>query len=95
MVLVLGRFFAQAEEPAAPMCASGAIRGRNVTVEHVVEVWGKPHVILVYPKSRGFWRPRSVWIAAGNYLGESIEVTASSEGSAIERWRDIARYRRN
>ena len=32
-------------------------------VECTVSVWGKPHKVTVYPKSK------SVWIATGNYMG--------------------------
>jgi hypothetical protein len=54
-----------------------------------VEVWGKPHKISVYQKSK------TVWIAVGEYMGERIEVKGSSSGSAVRLWRETARYRGN
>jgi len=35
----------------------------DLGVERTVSVWGKPHKVTVYPKSK------SVWIATGNYMG--------------------------
>jgi hypothetical protein len=54
-----------------------------------VQVWGKPHEVSVYQKSK------NVWIAAGTYMGERIEVKDLSYGSAVKRWREAATYRDN
>jgi hypothetical protein len=55
----------------------------------VVKVWDKPHAINVYHKSK------TVWAAVGEYLGKQIEVTGPTQGSAIRRWIEAARYRGN
>ena len=51
---------------------------------HKVEIGGKPHEVTVYRDSK------TVWIAAGRYMGETLEVKAQSAGSAIELWKDAA-----
>jgi len=58
-------------------------------MEYTVEVWGHPHDITVYQKSK------SVWIAVGNYMGERIEVKASSPSSAAKHWAQAAKYKGN
>jgi hypothetical protein len=55
--------------------------------EHKVIVWGHPFTVTVYQKSK------SVWIAVGTYLGERIESKDRSEGSALMRWKEAARYK--
>jgi hypothetical protein len=57
--------------------------------EHHVNVWDKPHVVTVYQKSK------TVWIAVGEYMGETIEVKDQSEGAALKRWREAATYKGN
>jgi hypothetical protein len=52
-----------------------------------VKVWDKDYEITVYKKSK------SVWIAVGDYMGESIESKGSSESSAAAHWREAARYK--
>ena len=54
-----------------------------------VEVWSKRYEITVYQKSK------SVWIAAGDYMGHRVEVKGSSANSAATHWKDAARYRGN
>jgi len=54
-----------------------------------VNVWDKPHEIDVYQKSK------SVWIAVGDYMGESIEVKGRTESQAVNNWRRAARYKGN
>lgn len=56
-------------------------------MKHTVQVWGKPHEITVYQKSK------SVWVARGEYLGESIETKGPSEGAAVKRWREAAQFK--
>jgi hypothetical protein len=46
--------------------------------EHTVRVWDKPYTVNVERKSK------SVWVAAGDYMGEWIR-----------RWCEAARYREN
>jgi len=57
--------------------------------EHIVEVEDRPHKIAVRQKSK------SVWIAAGEYMGESLVVQDHSEATAIKCWCDAARYKGN
>ena len=59
----------------------------EMTKEHRVIVWDKPYIITVDQKSK------SVWVAVGDYLGESIRVQDQSEGAAIKRWCEAARYK--
>jgi hypothetical protein len=58
-----------------------------MTAHVTVMVGGKPHVISIYQKSK------DVWIAAGRYLDEQIQVTDSSYNEAIKRWREAAAER--
>ena len=44
--------------------------------ERRVKVWGKPCSVTVYRESK------SVWVAVGDYMGESIRVQDSSKGGA-------------
>lgn len=54
-----------------------------------VRVWGHEIEISVYQKSK------SVWIAAGSYMDQFIEVKGSSAGSATKAWASAATYRGN
>jgi hypothetical protein len=54
-----------------------------------VFVWGKAVDITVHQKSK------SVWIARGDHLGESIEVKSQSATSAAKLWAETAKYRSN
>lgn len=55
--------------------------------ERTVLVWDKPQKVTVYQKSK------SVWIAVGEYMGQRVETKDSSEGSALKRWAEAAKYR--
>lgn len=55
----------------------------------IVRVWNVDVEVNVYQKSK------SVWIAVGTYLGQSIEVKGRSASSALALWRDTARYKGN
>ena len=57
--------------------------------KHIVKVWDEQFEITVVQKSK------SVWIAAGTYMGKTVEVQGRSEGSAAAHWREAARYRGN
>jgi hypothetical protein len=57
--------------------------------DHIVTAWNKPCTVTVYRKSK------SVWVASGNYSGESIVVQDRSAGSALKRWREAATYKGN
>jgi hypothetical protein len=36
---------------------------------------------------------KTVWIASGDYMGESLVCRASSRRSALASWRDLASYK--
>jgi hypothetical protein len=55
--------------------------------EHTVKVWDKSCLVSVYQKSK------SVWVAVGEYMGNRIEVRASSNNSALAHWRRAALYK--
>lgn len=57
--------------------------------ERVVNVGDKRYPVEVYQKSK------SVWVAVGDYLGESIRVQDRSEGAATKRWCEAARFKDN
>jgi hypothetical protein len=65
----------------APGCPAAGI---NMAAHVTVTVWGKPHVVSIYQKSK------NVWIAAGQYKDKQIQVTDSDYNSAIKRWRETA-----
>lgn len=54
-----------------------------------VFVWDKPYEITVHQKSK------TVWIARGQYMVESLESKGSSQSSAAAHWREQARYKGN
>lgn len=54
-----------------------------------VTVWGKPYEITVHKKSK------SVWIAVGDYMDETLEVQDRSRSSAVKAWCDAAKYKGN
>jgi hypothetical protein len=56
-------------------------------VEHAVYVLDHPYVVTVERKSK------TVWIAVGDYMGESIRVQDRKEGAALRRWCETAKYR--
>jgi hypothetical protein len=49
-------------------------------VEHTVIVRDKAYLVTVYRTSG------TVWVAAGDYLGEQLKVKARSPASAEKRW---------
>ncbi len=55
----------------------------------MVFVFGEPHPVTVEQKSK------SVWVAVGEYKGESIQAQDQSEGSALAGWREAAEYKTN
>ena len=55
-------------------------------IERTVSVWGKPHKVTVYRKSK------TVYTVTGDYMGRLIEGKASSHRSALRAWADAARY---
>jgi hypothetical protein len=57
--------------------------------EHTVLAWSTPCKVTVYQKSK------AVWVADGDYMGESISVQDRSAGSALKRWRETATYKGN
>jgi hypothetical protein len=58
-----------------------------MTTSVTVMVWGRPHKISVDQKYK------TVWIASGDYMGESIQVKGSTQGAAVIRWREAGHIR--
>jgi hypothetical protein len=58
-------------------------------MKQTVMVWRKAKVVSVYQKSK------SVWIAAGDYMDEHIEVKARTKSAAVAHWQEAARYKGN
>ncbi len=56
---------------------------------HTVEVWSKSYNVTTRQKSK------TLWIAAGYYMGKRIEVQDRSKATAIKRWREAARFKGN
>lgn len=54
-----------------------------------VTVWGKPHMVTVEQRSK------SVWVAVGEYMGESLRSEGRSATSAAAHWAEAARYKGN
>jgi len=52
--------------------------------EHRVEVWGKRYTVNTRQKSK------SVWIAVGEYMGETIQTQDRTKGAAVKRWKERA-----
>lgn len=46
-----------------------------------VIVWGKPHQVTVEQRSK------SVWIASGDYMGQSHQTTGRSATQAANQWK--------
>ena len=61
--------------------------GRTMSGEITVKVWDQDVTIYVYQRSK------SVWVASGDYMGHSIQVTGRSSSQAASLWRDAARYK--
>lgn len=57
--------------------------------ERRATVGGEHYFITVDQKSK------SVWVAVGDYMGETLRVQGRSEGVAVKRWREAAEYRGN
>lgn len=58
-------------------------------MEHTVMVWDKPHKVTVHQNSK------SVWVAVGEYMGETLETKGRSQSQALSAWREAARYKGN
>ena len=67
--------------------ARGMMYGGSLT--RTVEVWGKKYEISVHQKLK------TVSIAVGEYMGESLRVEGRTESQAVAAWRDAARYKGN
>lgn len=57
--------------------------------EHTVQVWNQPQKVTVYQRSK------TVWIAVGVYLGETLGVKSRTERQALGSWREAARCKGN
>jgi hypothetical protein len=55
--------------------------------DHTVIVWDEPQTVTTYRKYK------TVWVASGEYKGESHSTEDSTEGAAIMRWREWAHYK--
>ena len=55
--------------------------------EHTVEVWGKSHTVVTRQKYK------SVWIAVGKYMGETIQTKGRTKGAVVKRWRERAHFK--
>ena len=51
--------------------------------------------VIVWGKSCYIWVEKSgpVWIASGHYQGENVKAEGSNPVSAVEEWRNSARWR--
>ena len=52
--------------------------------DHTVEVWGKSYTVITRQKTK------SVWVAVGEYMGETIQTEDRSKGAAVKRWKERA-----
>ena len=56
---------------------------------HIVRVWDKPYTVTTYQKTK------SVWIAVGEYMGETIQTKGRTKGAAVKRWKERAHFKGN
>lgn len=56
-------------------------------MKHIVLVWGRPQEVSANRKSK------TVWIASGEYMGETIVERGPSEAAAVMHWRKAAEYK--
>lgn len=56
-----------------------------------VTVWDREYEVSVFKDPD----KKTVWFASCDYNGHHIEVKDRSEGAAIKRWHEAARYRGN
>ena len=54
---------------------------------HLVKIWDKPCTVTTNELSK------SVWRASGNYMDESHSTEDQTEGAALKRWCEWARYK--
>ena len=64
-------------------------RMSDYAVERTVTVWSQPLKVTVYRKTK------TIWIAAGDYMGKTIYVKRGTQGAAVKGWADAARDRGN
>lgn len=57
--------------------------------KRTVYVWSKPYEITIFQKSK------TVWIAAGQYMGAHVEVKGTTATAAEKHWREAAMYKGN
>jgi hypothetical protein len=55
--------------------------------EHKVTVWNEVCTVTVYQKYK------TVWIAVGDYMGETKEIKDRSPGTALTAWKNWATYK--
>lgn len=56
-------------------------------MERRVLVWNTQCTVSVEQMSK------SVWVAVGDYMGETIRTQDRSEATALKRWREAAQYK--
>ena len=54
-----------------------------------VSVLGQLHEVNVYRQSE------RVWIAVGDYMGQTIRVQNQGDGAAVKSWSEAARHKAN
>ncbi len=55
--------------------------------KRTVTVWDQVHQIAVQQESK------TVWVAAGEYRGERLEVKGKTDTQAVAAWRDVAKLK--
>jgi hypothetical protein len=55
--------------------------------ERSVAVWGRLQNIIVYQKSK------TVWVAAGKYMGEDHQAQGPNANTAAQGWQQWATYK--
>ena len=57
--------------------------------DHTVRVCDTPYTVTTYQKTK------SVWIAVGEYMGETIQTKGRTKGAAVKRWKERAHFKGN
>jgi hypothetical protein len=65
--------------------SSNNLHGGSEMRVHHVKVSGKVQEVTVWQRSK------SLYVASGQYLNRSVEVTGPSDGQAIKAWIEAAR----
>jgi hypothetical protein len=57
--------------------------------DHNIQVGSKTYLVAIRRKSK------TVWIATGHYMGQTIEARGRNEDLAASAWRSASRYRQH